>query len=1523
MQVSLYHTKRVIQFALTGILLLSCALVSAQATPDFTASRVSGCAPVLVQYTSQPASASAKWRWDLGNGTISYLQNPSVTYLLPGKYTVKLVVELNGREDSIVKNDYIIIHDAPVADFTATATTGCTPLLASFSDESKVLNSEISTWEWDLGDGRLSTDKNPSCSYTNAGNYNVTLKVSSSQGCTASIQKQAFIKANGVKAAFTATDISTCTEAKANFTNLSTGNGKLSYQWHFGDTATSLAKQQAYRYADGGTYAVRLKVTNDFGCSDSVSNTVKLPLLVSADFVADKTNFCTAPATVNFSNKHIDGNVYLWSFGNKSTGESANPKHTYTDTGRYTVKLIVANMNGCMDSVIKVDYIKAVKQKVWFTNLPDSGCLSFFKKFETNVVSHEKIMSWSWNFGNGKTSLLPEPSQTFTNTGYYDISLVTQNESGCRDTLFMPKGIRVDTKPKADFIADKLTVCGNNRVTFTDKSTGGVTGWEWTFGDGSKEFIKTPRHIFTDTGWMNVGLAAYKGGCADTLTRNKVVLVQPAIACFRVAPDCANPHTVKFFNCSKGADTYLWQFGDGASSTEALPIHTYKDTGRYEVQLIATNQQTGCVYIQTREVIVTRSIAGFYATDTVVCAGKSVTFRAETKGAADRLIWDFGDESRASTAETSIEHIYTKQGNYTVRLITADLINCRDTLDRPSYIRVMGPVAAFETNKPVVGVNTALVFNDKSQAYNNNAIIQWRWYPGDGTTAESNTPAYSHTYRRQALYYPSLKITDIKGCSDSVRLNVPVAVTKVQLRFDVAKNVVCPGSKVKFYAQPFNPALKYNWYFGDGKTATGLNPEHLYETEGVFDVKLLITDQQGNVDSLLRPGFIKVRMPVADFAISAGTAACPPVNISFTNYSKNAVSAVWDFGDGSATANNNPWHFYTRPGTYPAKLTVTGEGGCSSELLKEIVVKGPDGVLEYDTAMSCKPALAVLKAHTTNTVQYTWDFGDGHTTRVNDTLVQHVYAKAGSYMPKLLLMDENGCQLAITGKKPILVAGVKAAFTVKSSSACDSSKAWFTNTSVIENDVLQQLQWHFGDGNSAATAAPVHQYEADGTYTPALVVHTAGGCSDTVQATQPVSIRLSPVADIDATAVGCAPLSVEALPTLKRKQNHKNLSWHWDFGDGKMFEAERPPVHLYNQPGQYKLQLIITAANGCKTANSLWVKAEESPVVKVTGDTVICSNNRAVLKAAGADSFSWYSLSGSLLGQSAMLHTAPDTTAAYIVKGTNSNGCSASDTIQVQVVQKQQLKYTATAVVCTGQSTVLAASGTDTYEWYPATGLSSTAAPAPVAQPGSSTVYRIIGGDRRGCFKDTGFIQLSVYPVPFVSAGKDITITAGTATELVPVMSDDVTQVQWSPTSAIFRNSGNGITVRPAETTEYLVQVKNAGGCQAADKVKVLVNCSGNDVFIPNTFSPNGDGNNDIFYVRGKGGFTVKSIQVFSRNGQPVFVRTNFNPNNPSAGWDGTFKGAALASDVFVYRAEVLCAGGEILVFNGNIALVR
>ncbi|MEO5890202.1 MAG: PKD domain-containing protein [Ferruginibacter sp.] len=1594
-------------FGTKACCLLLCTFFSlvgeAQLKADFTSTQVTGCAPLLVAFQDISTGIPTNWQWDLGNGTTSVLQYPSVSYFNPGLYTVKLVIKNSTGTDSIVKTQFINVSPKPTVQFTASTTVGCYPLPVKFTDQSTTASDTLSTWQWDFGDGLSSNEPSPLHTYSTSGNYNVTLRVTNNKGCMNTLSKSEYIRIYpGATAGFSNNVPKTCSApVTINFQNSSAGSA-LIYEWLFGDGTGSALQNPSHVYDIPGSYTVRLIVTNASGCKDTltkanaftvgnvkpaftISDTVcakahlfinntstPAPASVSwtfgdgttstqlspvkryttpgtyqiklvanfgscldsivktvtvnpsptAAFAADDTANCGFPFTVNFTDQSLNAISYQWNFGDNTTSTLASPAHTYTGYGNFKVQLVITSANGCTDTLTKANFVRIVQPAVVFKNLPDSGCVPFTKNFSSVTTALDPVTGYLWDFGDGTTSSEATPAHTYTIPGTYAVTLIITTVGGCSDTAVMTKGIITNRPPKAIFSATPKDACAKTAVKFTDESTGNPTRWLWNFGDGTTSATQNPSHIYNDTGYFNIQLIVWNSGCPDTVNYEKFIHIKPAVARFTESFNCTSPLDRLFTNKSIGADEWHWDFGDGTTSTELSPRHSYALPGSYTISLEASNNSTGCDFTATKIIKLVNVKASFFASDSVICKGSSITFNSNLNlSDVKSFSWDFGDgKTSTSTTSNSVSHLYTVPGNYNVQLITTDILGCKDTLVKPAYIRIDGPTAKFTSSVPGSCLNNLITFNDASFNDSIHPIQTWSWNYGDSIKEVLSAPPFQHNYLTPGAYIVTLKITDSKGCTDSVRINSALIISKPVAKFIPLDTVTCPSKQARFTNQSTGPGLSYLWDFGDGITSTIKEPVHNYSTDGTYSVKLSIRDQYGCTDSINKPGIISIVTPISNFSMSDSFSTCPPLLVQFGNLSLHSISQSWDFGDGTGTAIANPSHFYTYPGEYVATLTVTAKGGCKDIMKKKIVVKGPKGTFTYDPQQGCDPVKVNFVANTRERISFIWDYNDGTTVSTKDSVISHIYTNPGVYLPKMTLVDAAGCQVPITGKDTIIVHGITANFNFSDSLLCDRGNVSFVGSSV-SNDVISGYKWAFGDGGTSTGQNPQHNYSL-GMYYPKLIVNTVHGCVDSITSPKPVKIVASPQINMTSTASGCTPLVV-TFKGLVAVPDTSALSWKWTFGNGITSPLQNPGVQNYNIAGVYKPNVIVTNSSGCKDTASKTIEAFIIPTVGAGLDTTICNRVGINLKATGAVSYSWSPSAGLNCTNCATPVATPDSMRQYVVKGTSEHGCTASDSVVVKVQYALKIKYSKPDTLCKGQNVKLFASGSDRYQWSPSTGLNSSTIALPVANPDTTTNYRVIGTDNFGCFRDTGYVGIKVYPIPTVNAGADKTINIGQSLDLVPVISSDVTTVTWSPTGNIFRNTYPAISIKPNQTTEYTVEARNRGGCMARDNVTVVVICNGANVFIPNTFSPNGDGANDIFYPRGTGLFKIKMLRIFNRWGEVVFEKTSFNANDPSSGWDGTLKGAKLGADVFVYMIDIICENNSVLTYKGNVALIQ
>jgi len=1585
-----------------GLLILFCLKAYSQPAAQFSANPVSGCAPLVVSFTDLSSGNPTQWRWDLGNGTVSFLRNPSVTYFNPGTYAVKLVATNSNGSDSIFKNAFITVYASPQVNFSANSITGCYPLPVQFNDLSQPVSGNLASWQWDFGDGNGSALQNPSHTYTAAGNYNVSVRVVNTVGCSTAVSKPQYIRINdGVRSAFTNTNPASCTAPTTiQFQNQSTGTGVLAYNWDFGDGSGSALQNPSHEYNTPGTFTVRLIVSNaqgcrdtlirnaavvigqnsadfnnsasfcanreiifqnlsspqptgarwyfgdgsfstslnpsktytaagtyqvklvsEFGvCTDSITKTIVVADLPAGNFSANDTISCSAPFLVNFNSSGTGIASYQWSFGDGNISYSAFPSNIYTQPGAYDVRLVVTNSGGCTDTILKRNYIRIQPPVVSIGQPIREGCAPLTLNFSATINSPEPVTQYQWDFGDGQFSNLPQPVHTF-DSGVYDIRLIIRTETGCTDTVSYPVWVRAGIKPIAGFYANPRRVCARLPVSFTDTSSGNPTRWLWDFGDGGTSTSQNPEHVYSDTGYFTVQLIVWNNGCPDTVRFENYIYIDPPIAIFSHAFDCGSPFTYRFTDASIGADEWLWNFGDGLQSTEVNPVHTYSNPGSYRVTLTVRNHRTGCDYETSHDIVVVNPEADFSVSAPETCRNTPVTFEAINSDPAhiSAYSWSFGDGGSASGRLVS--HSYSQAGNYAVQLIITDISGCTDTIIKNSIIRVNGPVADFSAAIQGTCLLNNVQFIDSSRTDGIHAIQSWTWNFGDGNTQTFTSPPFDHAYTSPGNYTVSLSVTDNSGCTDMITKASLLTISRPIAIFATNDTITCPGKQVHFTNASPGPGLSYQWSFGDGQISSEQHPVHIYQAEGSFTVKLKVTDQFGCTDSLVKINYIVVRSPRALFTVSDSVGTCPPLIVNFTNQSQNVSSFTWDFGDGTSSQVLSPSHFYAMPGVYRAKLTVNSIGGCISVKEQTIRVTGPSGSFTYGAIEGCKPLIVTFRATTRNRSSFVWDFNDGQTLTTTDSIVSHTYTVAGKYLPKMILKDQAGCLVPIEGRDTIFVKGVTAAFNTNSNILCDQGSINFTSSSA-SNEPISGYHWNFGDGSTSSSQDPEHQYQSVGSYYPMLTVTTLSGCRDSVRALIPIKVVKKPEIAISKSPDGCVPLTVSFSGNLINPDSSA-ITWLWNFGNNRQSNLRVPPSEIYAAAGDFDISLMVTNSSGCADTAVARVRAFGLPLVNAGIDTSVCKGSSVRLNATGASTYTWSPAAGLNCSDCPSPLARPDSSKTYVVTGRSAQGCINKDSVKVEVQFPFNLQHTLVDTVCVGNTLRLRAFGADEYTWTPGDGIVENNVSSITVRPMQSTIYRVIGRDKRHCFADTGYIPVKVYPIPVVEAGPDKTINVGQSIELSPTVSADATEFRWTPSSTIIATNLPSVTVKPRETTTYSITVRNQGGCVSKDELTVYVICNGANVFIPNTFSPNSDGSNDVFFPRGSGVFSIKSFKVFNRWGEMMYSKNDFRANDANAGWDGKYKGQLQNPDVFVYIMEILCDNNTVLTYKGNIALIR
>ncbi|MGN7820359.1 PKD domain-containing protein [Chitinophaga sp. 22536] len=1533
-----YHVTLTVQYPGTQIVKSVDINVFNNPQVSFTVDNTSGCTPLTAHFTDQSdpgqGTTIANILWNFGDGAADQGTTVTHQFTSPGTYNViSLVTNSQGCKAS-GNPVSITVKEIPVLSFTADQTKSCSaPFTVTFQNTTVNNTGTPISYMWDYGDGSTGTDA--SHTYTAEGSYTVTLIPTTPNSCATPLQKKNYIVIQQIVPGFSAQ--TKCPGDQVTLTSTTTPTPD-NITWTLPDGSTASGFTAGFIAGAPGSYTVKMALR--FGsCSREIQQTVVVDPRPVVDPIATPLRGCTAPFTTSFQAQSQFADSWQWNFGDGTTSTAKDPFHTYTSNGTFSVTLTATNSVGCATTVTRTNYINISLPALTITPSGDSGCIPYNVSFTAALNPAEAITDYQWDFGDGTTSTLPNPAHTYTQQGAYTVSLRATSALGC--IVNANVAFRVGTPPVIDFTASPLQSCPMEPVQFTNLSTPkgpGVT-YLWIFPqDNSSSTEENPAHRFTEPGLHDIRLIVNNNGCISQLVKTQYIKIQPPKAEFTTTPDCDDFYHRKFtdqsnFGPAPAQKQWLWNFGEGgATSTLQNPDFRYTSTGKKTVTL--TIFDGVCHSTTSTDIYIIDEKPVLLPDTTQICLGKSLHVGIGPVNPANirYYLWDWGDGTVLELAGTDIDpakglsHTYQRSGTYVIQLTLGDSNRCK-RIAPPVTITVHGAMTNFTvTGQPCK--NNLLTFADQSTIDAGNRIVNWTWNFGDGSPDESSTTQplqTTHRYTDFNAYVVTLTATDQYGCQTKTQQTVNISVVKAD--FTVQSGVACKNSPITFTSTSTGDIVDYAWDFGDNTTGTGANPVKTYSAPGTYNVSLKVTSRIGCTDQISKPGILQVPNPVADFTFPSIQELCPPVKVQFTNTSSGFTRSAWDFGDNSTSTQNDPGaHIYVKPGTYNVTLTVYADGNCSAVKTAPVTVEGPQGSFTATPVTGCVPLPVTMTATANKTVTYQWDFDDGIVvTTSTPQAPPHTYAQPGIYTPRVSLVDNRGCAVKADGNYQIVADKMTANFTVDNSAACGGGNVLFKNTSTaVTNDSLHlpfSSKWIYSDGSTSVNTNGSFTYPATGTYQVTLEMTSSYGCKDSK--TLPVLVPTQPQPTITPIPELCISGTVQLHGTDNR--NIPNTLWKWQLGNGLQYNVPNPPDVNINTVGITPVTLTITNADGsCPGVANTNIVVHPAPNLRPTpAEATICKGASLQLSAntdpAATVSWTPYNIS-SATSKTPVVRPDQDTT--YTVKAVSEFGCKNEATVSVRVIQPFKM-FALNASICFGKSIQMQTGGAFRYQWSPSEGLDHPDIAEPVASPSRTITYRVVGFDQAGCFTDTTFATVTVNPLPQVDAGPDVTVSTGTKVPITAKGSSDITGITWQPPAGLSCNDCLTPVATAKSSITYHISVMNQYGCIAGDDIHITTLCNGANIFIPNTFSPNGDGMNDVFYIRGTGLQSVRVFRIYNRLGQVMFERFGLATDDASAGWDGRYKGVLLNPDVFVYYAEVVCDNGESTILKGNITLIR
>ena len=668
-----------------------------------------------------------------------------------------------------------------------------------------------------------------------------------------------------------------------------------------------------------------------------------------------------------------------------------------------------------------------------------------------------------------------------------------------------------------------------------------------------------------------------------------------------------------------------------------------------------------------------------------------------------------------------------------------------------------------------------------------------------------------------------------------------------------------------FYLMQLSPncsSLLYGTYYGGP-----LSYEHCHGGTSRYDKRGIVyqslcTGCGGNQDFPITPGAwptstggltngnscnnatfkinFSPQIVVANFA--ANNYGCAPLTVNFHNVSSGATSYLWNFGGTDTTSSVlNPIRTYSAAGTYTAQLMVYNPTTCNlsdTSFIIITVLPSPQAAftVDYDSCVN-SAVFQNTSTFTGGTLTYSWNYGNGQTSTVQNPDTVNYAPTAGNYTATLIAIGSNGCNDSIN--QPLH-------FTINPVNALpDTAFCFGKSVQLYASGGLTYTWQPVSTLSNANVANPTATPTANTIYT--VTIHQVDGGGRTCNYTLTDSIKLYP------QTTAAFSYSINACGnTVTFKDSSYTIvnSWAWNFGDSTGIDSSQNPVHSYTKPGTYTITLVVNNQYNCPDSIKHSFPLSGFKPISISKSVIVCSGKKVQLNAIGGISYTWtpaYNLDSAYVHDPIATPTATTHYTLYITQ-INSLGdtCGPSilhTNITVPVYSSTVLTvYASPDTIIDGNSSQLSTSLNSGYiVWTPDYNLSNDSILNPVASPHHTTTYNAIYIDPNGC---------------------------------------------------VFRL--NSVTI-------YVLDAS----------------CNENTVFVPNTFTPNNDGRNDILYAR-SAFVTDIYFTVYDRWGEQVFATNDINK-----GWDGIFNGKPCNPDVFGYYVTFTCNDGKKSFKKGNVTLIR
>ena len=802
-----------------------------------------------------------------------------------------------------------------------------------------------------------------------------------------------------------------------------------------------------------------------------------------ADFTFNVVTSCL-PGVVQYSDQSSNANSRQWSFpgGTPSTSTAANPIVTYNSVGTYEATLTAFNSSGNSNSITIGNIITVL-------DIPSADFVVNITGRDISCIYIGDVANtFFWEFGDGTTSTLQNPFHTYQNDAIYTITLTIENECGS-DTK--SEIIEIITPPVANFTSSVVSGCQGLSVSYVNQSSSNATSFLWTFPGGipNTSTEMNPVVEYPDHGTFNVTLRANNPIGSNTIVKNNYITVAPL-------PTTGFSHvlqgaTATFDNNSQFATSYSWNFGDGQTSSEENPVHTYSNNGTYNVELQTINNCDIVISSQVITIALAPSASFLPTSVSSLCTPESITFQSTSTYNPTSYTWFFEGGTPSTSTDANPTVMYNSAGVFDVQLIVTNA-NGSDTLTSQNFVNANDqPQVSFSH----LGDGLTVAFNGSITNGNN---INWDF--GDGQS--SNDQDTEHTYAAEGTYTVTLSAENECGIITETQ-NVLVQLLPVA-GFTANTTTTCSGSEIAFTSQSSPSVTGWSWTFEGGTpgTSTQQNPVINYTSPGTYNVSLVVSNPTGNGTTTISDYITIITVPTTGFQPTKDGNL-----VTLSNSGIGATSTLWTVtGQGlDLTLSGSPVTF-TAPSNGEYLITQINSNVCgeSSELIQTLSVNVyPESSFNMAGGQSnCINTPISFENLSINANTFEWAIEGGNPSVSTEVTPSVTFAEAGTYPVRLIASNDLGTDTFT------MMVTVLPLPTAQFDKTQNDGQVVFEFT----GDNVETYNWSFGDGNTSELSDPTHTYSTGGQYEVTLITKNACGL-DT--ASQILTVIISSVSDTE------------------------------------------------------------------------------------------------------------------------------------------------------------------------------------------------------------------------------------------------------------------------------------------------------------------------------------------------------------------------------------------------------------------------